>query len=95
MKDNILVTRADKGNSTVIVYKEEYFSCMTNMFSDEILYRVVSKDPTMTTESKYNKLIDHLYSIEAVNKLQALNMKKHNSVCPKTYGLSKTHNGYK
>lgn len=39
---------------------------MTNMFSDGILHRVVNKDPTMTRQLKAE------YSIEVVNKFQAL-----------------------
>lgn len=94
-KENILVTRADKGNSTVIVYKEEYISQMTLMFSDQLLYKVVATDPTARVEDNCNKLITKLQKSECISNYDCLRMKKHNSVCPKAYGLRKTHKGNK
>jgi len=43
---NILFTRADKGNTTVVLDKDEYTHKMEAMLSDSDTYTKISKDPT-------------------------------------------------
>lgn len=43
---DILIGRSDKGNSTVLVKREEYLTEMKTMFDDKSLYATLDKDPT-------------------------------------------------
>lgn len=44
--DNFIVTRADKGNITVALDKDVYFSRIEKLLKDNNTYPVVKKDPT-------------------------------------------------
>lgn len=56
LNDNpeIMVTSADKGNTTVIMYKTKYDEGMKELINDNITYRVIRKDPTTSLQSKNN-----------------------------------------
>ena len=43
---NLLITRADKGNTTVILNLKNYNDKMYEILSDNNTYRMVKKDPT-------------------------------------------------
>ncbi|XP_044760279.1 uncharacterized protein LOC123317735 [Coccinella septempunctata] len=64
LEDNpdILVMRSDKGNSTVIMYRDEYVDSMYSLLSDVTMYRVLNKDPTLTVQSFANCLLDKLHT---------------------------------
>jgi len=54
----ILITRADKGNNTVSLNKNEYLTQMNNILSDETTYEIMNHDPL-------KKIINFLTSILA------------------------------
>lgn len=93
LKNNpeIVVGRSDKGNSTVVVKKEEYFTEMNAMFDDKTMYKEDNKDPTDKYERQCKKLIKELVDSNSVTKWKAEYLKNHNSLPPKAYGLKKTH----
>lgn len=43
---DILITKADKGNTTVTLDKNDYFNKMHNLLSDNDTYIGVTRDPT-------------------------------------------------
>jgi len=43
---NIIYTRADKGNTTVVLERNEYITKIKNMLQDDNTYTVINKDPT-------------------------------------------------
>ena len=43
---NILITRADKGNTTVIMNRESYREKMYEILNDQTTYNLINKDPT-------------------------------------------------
>ena len=43
-ENNLLVTRADKGNSTVVIEKQKYVEKMINLFSDSKYYNSIKKN---------------------------------------------------
>jgi len=56
---NIIITKMDKGNSTVIIDKIDYISKMNKLLSDYDTYLLVQKDPTkMLTNSLHDLLVD-------------------------------------
>lgn len=87
----ILIGRSDKGNTTVVVKREEYFNEMKKMFDDKSLYATLNSDPTAKFERKCKELIKELVKCGAVSKWRAEFLKNNNSPPPKAYGLRKTH----
>ncbi|KYQ49246.1 hypothetical protein ALC60_11693, partial [Trachymyrmex zeteki] len=54
---DILITRADKGNSTVIMDSKEYYTKMHKILSDKKTYTNINKDPlNMITKQTHTLL---------------------------------------
>lgn len=51
-KDEIIVTDADKGNKTVILYKADYTDKMKKLLEDKSTYKTIRNDPTITLQRK-------------------------------------------
>lgn len=94
---NLIVTRADKGNITVIITKEEYSRKMNSLFSDERTYITHNRDLTETIQNKMNKMISewekkHYFSTEKQeNGGTAKWLRGYAGIIPKAYGLPKVH----
>lgn len=89
--DHILVTKADKGNTTVIMLKTDYKQKMTNLLNDNNIYRLLEKDMTTTFENRANKIIKELLVKDYIDVETYKGLVTNNSVAPKIYGLPKTH----
>ena len=50
--EDLLITKADKGNATVIMKKSGYLEKMTALFNDGKYYEKVKKNPLATLERK-------------------------------------------
>ena len=57
---NLIVSRSDKRNYTVILYKNEYLESMIKMLDDNKIYKIIINDPTNKFQIKANLLIDTL-----------------------------------
>ncbi|KAK9687009.1 hypothetical protein QE152_g36779 [Popillia japonica] len=57
---NILITRADKGNTTVAIDRDSYHYKSLELLSDPTTYKVLPKDPTLKIERKNNFLNNKL-----------------------------------
>lgn len=55
--DNLIVTRADKGNVTVLMYRDLYVNKMAELLNDPETYKLLTKNPTTSYENKINSLI--------------------------------------
>lgn len=93
LKDNkdIIVMRADKGGSTVIMRKDEYVETMRLMLSDSTVYSRIDKDPTNKFQTLANNLVNNLEKDGAIDNITAKGLKTHNAVPPRIYGLRKIH----
>ncbi|KAJ8677828.1 hypothetical protein QAD02_013615 [Eretmocerus hayati] len=71
LKDNpnLLVTKADKGNSTVIISKDEYKRKMLDMLSDPKYYRKIEDNPLKSLTKSMEKLIATWRSKKALEDL--------------------------
>lgn len=87
-ENNLTVTKADKGNSTVILSKEHYVQKVDNFLEKE-KPTTLKSDPTNKIQ---NKLKNTLKNIEVIftakEKYRLINM---NPMPPKLYGLIKVH----
>ncbi|XP_044761573.1 uncharacterized protein LOC123318845 [Coccinella septempunctata] len=86
-----IVMRADKGNSTVIMYRDEYIPYMENLLSDTGTYKITPSDPTNKFQTLANEIVKELRDVGAIDEMKAKHLKCRNSVIPKLYGLRKTH----
>lgn len=90
-KPDLLVSKADKGNCTVVLYKTEYLAKMKSLLEDSNIYQLLKSDPTSTLQKEANKLIVELFNNEYISQYQKNVMVKYNCVSPKLYGLCKIH----
>ena len=56
-KPNVLITKADKGNTSEAMDKNKYIEEIKTMLSDKITYKPLRNDPTNKTQKKVNNLI--------------------------------------
>ena len=88
--NNLLVTKADKGNCLVVMNKENYIDKITDFLSSED-FEEINKDPTFSFFSKVKASLDRcLVTLEyfGTNKCRLYPM---NPRTPVLYGLPKIH----
>ncbi|XP_055853675.1 uncharacterized protein LOC129917540 [Episyrphus balteatus] len=54
-KDDIIVTNLDKGNKTVVMYREDYNTKMNQLLEDKNTYKTLRIDPTNKLQKKITK----------------------------------------
>lgn len=93
LKENndIMVTRADKGNSTVILERQDYNNKTIQMLEDKETYKKITRDPTNKIQIKVNNLANECLINEFINKNQAMRWKSLNSIAPAIYFVPKVH----
>jgi len=55
--NDIMVTRADKGQTTVVMDKKDYFEKMDSLLNDQSTYKKLKKDPLKLLTNKINDLV--------------------------------------
>lgn len=89
--EHILITRADKGNVTVVINKAEYENKMYEQLQDTTTYLQLKSDPTLRVQTDINNLIKKWIRKGYLTEQTGKNMMNHASVIPKIYGLPKIH----
>ncbi|XP_029664892.1 uncharacterized protein LOC115236523 [Formica exsecta] len=89
--DDIFVTRADKGQVTVVMDKKDYLEKMESILNDQSTYKKVNKDPIRQLTNKINLLVKswHNNGLIDVSTYKYLNITNGN--LPRCYGLPKIH----
>jgi hypothetical protein len=93
-RDNVkkfVAMRSDKGQQSVILYKDDYEEGMYTLLNDRNNYKPTQSDPTKTIAGKSNKFINKLYQKNIIDKNEKFKMTVNNAIPPKIYGLVKTH----
>jgi len=88
---DILFTRADKGNATVVLNTNTYIQKMEELLSDRETYIVVNKNPTPTIEKNLNDTLKKWLHRELISKKEFFRLRSSDSLLPKAYGLPKIH----
>ena len=88
---NLVVTKSDKGNKTVILNKEDYLNKSMTLLNDSKFYVKINKDPTDSTEKKNNDFVNYLYQKKILTSEETKMYKHYNSTSPLYYGLPKIH----
>jgi len=88
---NILFTRADKGNSTIAIHREDYESKMNKILEDKLTYRIIDKDPTNGITNSLKQLISRWKNKGYIDQITYKSILVTDGVIPRAYGLSKLH----
>ena len=88
---NLIITRSDKGNVTVIMETDTYNNQAEQILSDEKYYVLLQKDPTSTYQQKANRIVSSLKSKNMISENQARELTIYDQSSPKFYGLPKIH----
>ncbi|XP_058819272.1 uncharacterized protein LOC131682082 [Topomyia yanbarensis] len=88
---NLLITRADKGNKTVILTSEEYERKMADLLSDSTTYKQIKSDPTTKVLKKIGVLVDGWRNSKFIDLRTHRKMKASSCNPPRIYGLPKIH----
>ncbi|XP_053681982.1 uncharacterized protein LOC128732703 [Sabethes cyaneus] len=93
LKENpdVLVTKSDKGNKTVLISKDDYQTKMMQLLDSQQTYQKISRDPTSRYQQKNNNIVQRLLNLKLIDKKTALKLSTHNAVCPRIYGQPKAH----
>jgi hypothetical protein len=85
---NIVCTKADKGNSIVLLYKQEYHNKITEIISDTTTFQKLLNDPT----DKFNKRTkEAIKKSKTIDQSVARRLTIMNPKSPQLYGLTKIH----
>lgn len=87
----IIITKSDKGNVTVIMYKKDYLQKSQELLNDKKYYKELKGNPTSTLQQKANKLISKLKTTKKIDDSTAKSLTIYNSVAPRFYTLPKIH----
>jgi hypothetical protein len=87
----IMITVADKGGKSVILFKKQYHKYMLGMLSDNITYKPLRSDPTGKHERKNNKLVKSLLDLKMIDSKTRTSLTIYKSVAPRMYLLPKIH----
>lgn len=87
----ILITRADKGNTTVIVSKIDYTNKINSMLQDISTYTPINKNNTASIQRKLNQMVTTWHKESAISDYEAKYLHNYHGVVAKLYGLPKIH----
>lgn len=87
----IVITKPDKSNKTVILNKQDYEEKMNFLLSDSNTYEKLKTDPTNKYQKQNNDLIKKWENGNLISANLANKLKINNSHSPKIYGLPKLH----
>jgi len=88
---NIIFTKADKGNITVALEKKHYINAMNESLKDANTYLMVKKNPIKNIERDLNNFLKIWLQKGYINKQQFFKLRSSDSLLPKAYGLPKIH----
>ena len=88
---NLLITKADKGNKTVILSSTEYQEKMETLLNDENTYRTLKGDPTAKITKKIGVLVDGWRENKYIEPRTQRKLKVTSCNPPRIYGLPKIH----
>lgn len=93
LKNNkeILILKADKINTTVIMDRKEYDNQIETLLNDENIYTKLKKDPTNQIQTKLNNIISNIHKKGKIDWKLSKFLKSYNGIAPAIYGLPKIH----
>ncbi|XP_072377245.1 uncharacterized protein [Diabrotica undecimpunctata] len=87
----IYIVKSDKGNVTVVMYKEDYLQKTGELLNDTKYYTTLRRSPVCTLQQKANCLVSKLNIKKFIDNKKAKELKIYNSIAPRFYALPKIH----
>ena len=88
---NIIITKADKGNTIVILNETEYVSKSLNLLSDNKVYEKVDVNAVKVAYDNVKKALDNLSLTNRINDKLYRTLLPVRPVIPRFYGVPKIH----
>ena len=88
---NILIQKADKGGSIVVLNTKDYVNKMLNMLSDPVTYTEIPSINLNNAKNEIDKIIEHLFSYDFISRKQKKFFTSCTPKIPILYGLPKIH----
>nr|VZI32072.1 unnamed protein product [Spirometra erinaceieuropaei] len=88
---NIVTLPADKGRSTVVMDKTEYWTKLENLLMDTESYALSSASEFKKLVNNINKTVGRLKKANALTRRDALSAKATDTAMARFYGLLKVH----
>lgn len=89
VNQEIISLQADKGNKTVIMYKNEYISKMDILVGDTNPYTELRKEPTTNMQNKNNRLVKSWLAKGYIAEEEKKYLTTYTSLTPRIYCLPK------
>ena len=90
-REDIIISKADKGGAVVIQDVRAYISEAERQLKDTTFYRPVDRDLTQTHAEEINSTIEHFTQEKLIPERTAKGLKVHNPKTAKFYTLPKIH----
>ena len=90
-KNLIMITKADKGNASVVFDKQKYIEQSESLLSDNNTYTVINEDFTTKYQNKFNTLFKAWHRMKYIDKEIAEYLECETGTIPKFYALPKVH----
>ena len=90
-RDDLVITRADKGNCTVVLDKSDYEEKIYSMLNDNTTYSLLKRDLTGNIERKLNKYVYQLFKNKSISQSDYFHLRSSDAIAPMIYGLPKIH----
>jgi hypothetical protein len=84
-RTDIVILKADKGNSTVVLDRSDYDKKVLDIVEDKSTYQKLRSDPTLKVERELNK------KLVTISKDMRRRFGSSDAICPRFYGLPKIH----
>jgi len=89
--DNIILIKADKGNITVALDRNNYINKINEMLSDNNTYMKVKKDSTKRIVDNLRKILTTWKNSEYISNTTHKALISSDELLPRAYGLPKVH----
>ena len=88
---DLVITRADKGNCTVILDKSDYEEKMHKLLNDNSTYMLLKHDLNGNIERKLKKYVYQLFKTKSISQNEYYHLHSSDANAPRIYGLPKIH----
>ena len=88
---SIIICKADKGNSVVVLDRNDYIRKMNNILLDKSKFKKVSKDSNLDDLVKFQRFLYNLKRKKSLDEAVYTRIRPSAATTPTSYGLPKVH----
>ena len=91
LRDKYAILKPDKGNGTVLVKKDDYKNCMTELFADQYKFCKVAEDHTLTQLTTLQNYLRTIHNRGEITDDEYKTIRPQSTQPARAHGLPKTH----